>query len=111
MHPPVRACSGPRCSRKPMISPRFGFVWQSGLGEQNPLGRWMIEGLLALGPANATWEAAAAAGLILILAKLALIGFLIWVTPHLGRYGRVVLVAGTVAGCAGAATNVLVHLR
>jgi len=88
----------------------FGFVWQSGLGEQNPLGRWAMEALVALGPADATWEATAAAGLVLILAKLALIRFLIWVTPHLGRYRRVVLVAGTVVGCIGAATNVLVKL-
>jgi hypothetical protein len=46
----------------------------------------------------------------LILAKLALIGFLIWATPHLGRYRPVVLLAGTIVGCVGAATNVAVHL-
>ena len=88
----------------------FGFVWRSGQGEQNPLGRWAMDALLAHGRAGGTWEAAAAAALILILAKLALIGFLIWVTPHLGRYRRVVLVAGTVVGCVGAATNVLAQL-
>lgn len=88
----------------------FGFVWQFGQGERNPLGRWTMDALLGLGPADATWEAAAAAGLILILAKLALIGFLIWVTPPLGRYRPAVLVAGTVVGCVGAMSNMLSRL-
>jgi hypothetical protein len=88
----------------------FGFVWQLGQGEQNPLGRWMLEALLALGPASTSWEAAVAAGLILILAKLALIGFLIGVTPHLGRYRRTVLLVAMVAGSVGATVNVLTRL-
>ena len=88
----------------------FGFAWQLGQGEQNPLGRWAVETLLALGPANGSWEAAAAAGLILILAKLALVGFLIRITPQLGRYRRIVLLTATLAGTVGAAGTVLARL-
>jgi hypothetical protein len=88
----------------------FGFVWQFGRGEQNTLGRWTMEALLALGPSNASWEAAAVAGVILILAKLALIGFLIWVTPQLGRYRFIVLLAATLVGTVGAASNILAML-
>lgn len=85
----------------------FGFAWQLGAGELNPVGRWMMEALF--GPPSAygswPWEGAAVTGVILILAKLTLIGFLIWVTPLLGRYRRIVLGAATVAGGVGAATN------
>ena len=90
----------------------FGFVWQLGAGEQNPIGRWTMEALLALGSADASWswEAATATGATLILAKLALIGLLIGVTPHLGRYRRTVLLAATVAGSVGAGANVVVLL-
>jgi hypothetical protein len=90
----------------------FGFVWQLGAGEQNPLGRWLMETLLALGSADATWswEAATAAGATLILLKLALIGFLVGVTPLFGRYQRAVLLLATAAGVVGASVNVGVLL-
>jgi hypothetical protein len=88
----------------------FGFVWQLGQGEQNPIGRWTMEALLGLGPTSASWEAASAAGLILILAKLALVGFLILATPQLGGYKRTVLIAATLLGTVGAAANTLVLL-
>jgi hypothetical protein len=88
----------------------FGFVWQLGQGEQNPLGRWAMEALLSLSPARASWEAATAAGLILILAKLALVGFLIVITPRLGLYRRAVLIVATLLGTVGAAVNTLVLL-
>ena len=56
------------------------------------------------------WEAAAVTGVILILAKLGLIGFLIKATPHLGRYRRTVLIAGTLVGIVGATSNGLAIL-
>jgi hypothetical protein len=88
----------------------FGFVWQLGQGEQNLIGRWTMEALLGLGPTSASWEAASAAGLILILAKLSLVGFLILASPQLGRYQRTVLIVATLLGTVGAAANTLIML-
>jgi hypothetical protein len=91
----------------------FGAVWQLGAGEHNPLGRWAMDALFGGGVVNGAriWEAAAVTGVILILAKLGLIGFLIKATPHLGRYRRAVLLAATAVGIVGATANVLAILR
>jgi hypothetical protein len=91
----------------------FGTVWQLGAGEQNPLGLWTMQALFSGGVVNGawTWEAAAVTGVILILAKLGLIGFLIKAAPHFGRYTRTVLFAATIVGAVGAAANVLVIVR
>lgn len=66
------------------------------------------------GPAAANeswpWEAAAVSGMLLILAKMGLIGFLVRVTPHLGRYRNPVLFAAAVVGSIGAAANLAVIL-
>ncbi|MGH7345833.1 MAG: hypothetical protein ACREK4_13045 [Candidatus Rokuibacteriota bacterium] len=89
----------------------FGAVWQLGAGEQNPLGRWTMEALFSRAADGSwPWEAAAVTGVILILAKLVLIGFLIWVAPILGRYRSFVLLAATVAGGLGATVNAVVLL-
>lgn len=89
----------------------FGLVWAGGLGEQNPLGRWTIELMLPFDPSRApypwSWGAAAAAGVILILAKLGLLALLIRLAPQLGRYRRAVLLAAAVAGGIGAIANAL----
>jgi hypothetical protein len=87
----------------------FGPVWQLGAGEQNPLGRWTMDALFAGGSGNGIWSwgAAAATGVILILAKLGLIGFLIEATPFLGRYRRTVLLSAALVGTVGATANAL----
>jgi hypothetical protein len=91
----------------------FGFVWQLGRGEQNPIGHFAMDLFFGLGQTAANWEAstatlweaASATGLLLMLAKLGLIGFLIVATPRLGRYQRPVLVVATAIGILGAAAN------
>jgi hypothetical protein len=108
------AMDGPRLLRAAVLAQvadlgTFGTVWQLGAGERNPLGRWIMEALFAGGSSEGRWpwEAAAVTGVILILAKLGLIGLLIKATPHLGQYGRAVLLAATLAGTVGATANVL----
>lgn len=90
----------------------FGTVWQLGAGERNPLGNWTMQTLFSGGVVDGgwIWEAAAVAGVLLILAKVGLIGFLIKATPHLGRYAPPVLLAATVVGAVGATANLLVIL-
>lgn len=96
----------------------FGFVWQLGRGEQNPIGRWTMDAFFGLGQTAANWEASTAAnweassatGLLLMLAKLALIGFLVLATPRLGRYQGTVLIVATVVGIVGAAANTVALL-
>lgn len=90
----------------------FGFVWQLGYGERNPIGRWTVDGLIRLGSDGdiGSWQAAVAGGIVLILVKLALIAFLIQVTPYLGRYRRGVLVVAMVAGTVGAAVSVVTRI-
>lgn len=87
----------------------FGAVWQLGSGEINPLGRLAVDALTALGLGGAEdgWAAAALAGLLLIGAKLVLIGFLIRVAPYLGRYRGPVLATAAVVGAVGAAVNAI----
>lgn len=86
----------------------FGFVWQAGQGEANPVAGWILQALFT--PADGYWtrEALVVTGLMLIVAKLALIAFLIRATPYLGRYSRLVLFVAAGAGMVGAAANVLV---
>lgn len=90
----------------------FGPVWQLGDGEANPIGRLTIDALAAFGidGDEMTWLAGTIAGAFLIAAKLALIGFLIRVSPYLHRYRRPVLLAAAAAGTIGATANLLVIL-
>lgn len=90
----------------------FGFGWDAGQGEHNPIARLT---LIALSPTvapsgPASDAVAAVAALVLIGAKLALIGFLVWASPRLGRYRKGVLLAGTAVGAIGALSNVVFRL-
>lgn len=85
----------------------FGFAWQWGYGERNPLGRLAADSMRGLFPPNFTYEAVFTAALILMLAKLALIWYLIRMAPHLNRYRRAVLAVATAVGIVGAASNVV----
>lgn len=111
------AVAGPRLLRAAVFAQvvdlgTFGAVWQLGEGELNPLGRVLMGGLFGPAAANESWpwEAAAVSGMLLILAKMGLIGFLVRVTPHLGRYRNPVLFAAAVVGSIGAAANLAVIL-
>ena len=87
----------------------FGAVWQLGQGEANPLGGLIMQALGVPGYPEA-WHGAAIAGGVLILAKLALIAFLVRVSPHLVRYRDPVLLAALVVGVIGGAANLRVIL-
>lgn len=85
----------------------FGAVWQLGRGEANPLGGHVVNALagLGFGQGDDGWTAAVMAGFALIAAKVLLIGFLVHVTPYLGRYAHVVLATAAVVGAVGAIVN------
>lgn len=84
----------------------FVFAWQGGPAEQNPLSAWLLSGAYAVLPTAGTFPTAAA-GVIMLGAKLALIAYVTMVAPHLGRYRVPVLVVCTMAGIIGAASNVI----
>ena len=91
----------------------FAFIWRSGDGERNPLGRLAMDFSLDLfgsrgyGYDDGGYPAVILAGLSLLLLKVALIVFLIRVAPYLGRYRRTVLVVAVALGTLGAISNVL----
>lgn len=86
----------------------FAIAWQGGAGERNPLSRLALDLSFALfGPAE--WVAVPTAALSLMGLKVALIGFLIHVAPHLGRYRRIVLGAAIGVGAIGAISNLLAY--
>jgi hypothetical protein len=89
----------------------FGFVWQGGQGEANPLGRLLMTALAGPGATvERFWGMAVLAGLILVLAKLGLVAFLLWAAPRLDRYQRIVLVVALVAGVFGAVGSVITRI-
>jgi hypothetical protein len=92
----------------------FAIAWQEGKGERNPLARLGIEAsVAALSPAVevnvAHGIATLVAALTLMVLKLALVGYLVRIDSHLGRFRRPVLAAAIAAGVFGAGTNVLAY--
>ena len=89
----------------------FGLVWQAGQGERNPVAGLVLEALFTRADGYWRWEAPVVTGLLLIVAKLVLIGFLMRASPHLGRYQQPVLFVAAATGVVGAVSNVISSLR
>lgn len=84
----------------------FVLAWQGGRAEQNPLTGWLLDVAYTVLPTAGTFPTAAA-GVMLLCAKLALIAYVARVAPVLGRYRATVLVVCIIAGLVGAASNVI----
>jgi hypothetical protein len=82
----------------------FSIVWNDFQEEHNPVADLILRTIIRvtgdLGEASNLLAA-----LVLISLKCALIGYLIWAAPELGRYRRLVLVLALTAGAVGALSN------
>jgi len=85
----------------------FAFVWQGGYGERNPVARFVLDSTVALFPESWSWVAVQVAAFVVMLLKLALIGYQIRAAPYLGRYRQFVLGIAAGAGTLGATVNAM----
>jgi hypothetical protein len=83
----------------------FAIVWTGFQKESNPLANLILQTVVGLAGGEESELASLTAGLVLIGLKIALIGYLVWAAPILGRYRRLVLVAALAAGVVGALSN------
>jgi hypothetical protein len=83
----------------------FLFSWQEGAGERNPLGGWLIGWSQSAFPNTGSFPFGAA-GVALVLAKVALVAGLVWLAPRLGGYRAWVLELAIAVGLVGALSNV-----
>lgn len=83
----------------------FALVWNDFQEEMNPLASLVLgtvhAGLADVNAELASWLAAA----VLMTLKIALIAYLVWAAPLIGRYRRPVLVVALAAGVLGALSN------
>lgn len=89
----------------------FAFIFQNGgLGERNPISQFIV------GTAKSIFGSTTNEQMFLVNSlsffamvglKLALIAFLVWVTPRLRHYQRPVLFMAMAVGVVGAVTNLL----
>src|SRR5690242_8100605 len=63
----------------------FVLAWQRGAAEQNPLARGLVDWALGALPATGSFPFAVA-GMVLIVAKLALVTYIVRVAANLGHY-------------------------
>ena len=82
----------------------FAIVWNGFQEERNPLANLILQTVIELSGDVGDLSAWLAA-LLLIGLKYALIAYLVWAAPILGRYRRPVLLLATVAGVIGAVSN------
>jgi hypothetical protein len=89
----------------------FAFVFgHAGLGERNPLAQVVVQaskGMFGSTTNEQMFVVNSLSFAVMFGLKLALIAFLIWVAPRLRQYKRTVLLVATVAGIAGALSNVV----
>jgi hypothetical protein len=89
----------------------FAFIFgHAGQGERNPIARFLVDAAKMLF-GSATNDQMFAVNTVtfaaMIALKLALIGFVVWVSARVGRYRNAVLMVAIAAGLIGAVSNFL----
>jgi hypothetical protein len=89
----------------------FAFIFQNGgAGERNPIAHLIVgaaKGIFGSTTNEQMFVVNSLSFFAIIGLKLALIAFLVWVTPRLRQYQRPVLFMATAVGVVGAVTNLL----